>query len=254
MKIAAGMNFSLDLAADIENQVILNETAARIAGLEKPVGKRIIKGGRSMRIIGVVEDFHFTSFRNEIKPLMFQYMPEKSHVFLVRIEGNNMRQTLRYIDSTFRRLTPNFTFDYALMDDLYGHLYKKERDLGGITLGFSILTMVIAAIGLYGLISFVVENKAKEIGLRKILGASVFSVMMLILRQFFKPVVLAMMISLPAAYYFAHVWLKGFVYRIGLNAGLFAFSIAVILIISILSITRQTIKAALTNPAHSLNR
>jgi putative ABC transport system permease protein len=163
-----------------------------------------------------------------------------------------MRQTLEYIDSTFRRLTPNFTFDYALMDDLYSDLYKKEGDLGAIILSFSILTMIIAAIGLYGLISFVVRKKAREIGIRKILGASVFSVMSLILKQFFMPIALAVMISLPVSYYFAHEWLEGFVYRIGLNAGLFAFSIAVILIVAILSIARQTIQAALTNPAHTL--
>jgi len=163
-----------------------------------------------------------------------------------------MRQTLEYIDSTFRRFTPNFTFDYALMDDLYVNLYKKEGDLGRIILSFSILTMIIAAIGLYGLISFVVRKKTKEIGIRKVLGASVFSVMIIILKQFFMPITLAVMISLPVAYYFSHEWLKGFVYRIGLDVGLFAFSIAVILIVAILSIIRQTIHAALANPAHTL--
>ena len=252
MKIAAGRNFSLDMAADLEDQVILNQTAVRQAGLEDPVGKRIVKWGRNMRIIGVVDDFHFTSFRNEIKPLMFQYTPESSNIFLVKIDGNDMRGTLAYIDATFHRLTPNFTFDYALMDDLYGNLYKKEGDLGGIILSFSILTMVIAAIGLYGLISFVVGKKTKEIGIRKILGASVFSVMSLILKQFFVPIAFAVMIALPVAYYFAHLWLGGFVYRIGLNVGLFVFSIAVILIVAVLSITRQTIQAALANPARSL--
>ncbi|MBW2644792.1 MAG: ABC transporter permease [Deltaproteobacteria bacterium] len=252
MKITAGRNFSLNLNADIENQVILNETAARIAGLEEPVGKRINKWGQNMRIIGVVDDFHFTSFRSEIKPLMFQYIPERSHVFLVKIGSDDMRKTLGYINSTFRRFSPNFTFDYALMDDLYLNLYKREGDLGRIILSFSILTMIIAAIGLYGLISFVVRKKTKEIGIRKVLGASVFSVTSLILKQFFMPIALAVMISLPVAYYLSHEWLEGFVYRIGLNVGLFAFSIAVILIVAVLSIGRQTIRAALANPSHTL--
>jgi putative ABC transport system permease protein len=254
MKIAAGRNFSLDLAADIENQVILNETAARMAGLEDPVGKRIIKWEQNMRIIGVVDDFHFTSFRTKIEPLMFQYRPERSKFFLVKIGSHGIRQTLEYIDSTFRRLNPNFAFDYALMDDLYGNLHKEERDLGGIILSFSILTMIIAIIGLYGLISFVVGKKTKEIGIRKILGASVFSVVGLILKQFFLPIGLAMAISLPLAYYFAQEWLEGFVYRIGLDAGLFVFSIAIILIVAVLSIARQTIMAALANPAHTLKQ
>jgi putative ABC transport system permease protein len=252
MKITAGRDFSLDMAADIENQVILNETAARIAGLKDPVGKRIIKWGQNMQIIGMVNDFHFTSFRTKIEPLMFQYRPERSKIFLVKIGSQNIRQTLDYIDSTFRRLSPNFAFDHALMDDLYGNLHKKERDLGGIILSFSILTMIIAVIGLYGLISFVVGKKTREIGIRKILGASLFSVVGLILRQFLLTIGFAMTISLPVAYYFAHEWLEGFVYRIGLNAGLFAFSIAVILIVAVLSIARQTIQAALANPAHTL--
>jgi putative ABC transport system permease protein len=254
MKLTAGRNFSLNLAADISNQVILNETAIRMVGLEDPVGKRIHKWGQNMRIIGVVNDFHFTSFRTKIEPLMFQYRPERSHVFLIKIEGHHIRPTLEYIDSTFRKLSPNFTFDYVLMDDLYGNLYEKEGELGGIVLSFSILATIIAAIGLYGLISFVVGKKTKEIGIRKILGASIFSVVGVILRQFCMPIAFAMMISLPFAYYFAHVWLEGFVYRIGLNVGLFAFSIAIILTVAILSIARQTIKAVLTNPATTLKQ
>jgi len=254
MKITAGRNFSRNIAADIGSQVILNETAARMAGLKDPIGKRINKWGQNMRIIGVVNDFHFTSFRAKIEPLMFQYRPGRSNFFLVKIDGHHMRQTLEYIGSTFRRLSPIFAFDYALMDDLYGNLYKKEEDLGGIILSFSILTMIIAAIGLYGLISFVVGKKTKEIGIRKILGASVFSVVGLILKQFFMPIAIAMMISLPVAYYFSHEWLEGFVYRIGLNAGLFAFSISIILAVAVLSIARQTIKAAVANPAASLKQ
>ncbi len=254
MKITAGRNFSLNLAADIESQVIINETAARMAGLQDPVGKRIRKWDQDMRIIGVVKDFHFTSFRTKIEPLMFSYSPERSNIFLIKIEGHHIRQAMDYIDSTFHRFSPNFTFDYALMDELYGNLYKKEGDLGGIILSFSILTMIIAAIGLYGLISFVAGKKTKEIGIRKILGASVFSVGGLILKQFFMPIAIAMMISLPVAYYFSHEWLQGFVYRISLNVGLFAFSIAIILTVAVLSIARQTIKAAIANPATSLKQ
>jgi putative ABC transport system permease protein len=254
MRIKAGRNFSLNLSADIGNQVILNETAVRMVGLKDPVGKRIRKWGQNMRIIGVVDDFHFTSFKTKIEPLMFQYGPSWSKIFLIKIEGHNIRQTLGYIDSTIRRLSPGFAFDYALMDDLYGNLYKKEKDLGGIILSFSILTMIIAIIGLYGLITFVVGKKIKEIGIRKILGASVFSVVGLILRQFFLPIGIAMLISLPVSYYFTHEWLEGFVYRISLSPGLFAFSISIILIVAALSIARQTIRAALKNPATTLKQ
>jgi len=254
MEIISGRNFSLNLASDIENQVIINETAARRAGLLDPVGKKIRKWGQDMQIVGVVKDFHYTSFRTKIEPLMFSYAPEKSNLFLIKIAGHNISETLENIDTTFRRISPNFTFDYALMDDLYLNLYKNEGDLGGIVMSFSILAMIIAAIGLYGLVSFVVWKKTKEIGIRKILGASVFSVTGLILRQFFIPIGIAIMISLPVAYYFSHQWLLGFVYRTSLNVGLFAFSIAIILTVAVLSIARQTIKAAIVNPAACLKQ
>jgi putative ABC transport system permease protein len=254
MEIVSGRNFSRDLAYDIERQVVLNETAARTVGLLDPVGKKIRKWGQDMQIIGVVKDFHYTSFRTKIGPLMFSYAPERSNLFFIKIAGHNIREALESIDSTFCRISPNFTFDYALMDDLYLNLYKKEGDLGGIVMSFSILAMIIAAIGLYGLISFVVWKKTKEIGIRKILGASVFSVTGLILKQFFIPIGFAMMISLPVAYYFSHQWLLGFVYRIGLNVGLFTFSIAIILTVAVLSIARQTIKAAIVNPAICLKQ
>jgi putative ABC transport system permease protein len=254
MKIAAGRNFSSGSAGDIQNQVIINETAARMAGLTDPVGRKIVKWGRDMRIIGVVKDFHYTSFRNKIEPLMFSCDPGRSKLFLIKIAGRDIPETLAYIDSAFRRLSPDFAFDYAFMDDLYGGLYQSEKGLGGFILSFSILTMIIAAIGLYGLISFEVGKKTKEIGIRKILGASVYSVMGLILGRFFTLIGVAVLVSLPAAYYVTHEWLKGFVYRIGLSPGLFAVSILVLIIVAGLSIARQTIQAAMANPAVSLKK
>ena len=254
MKITSGRNFSRNLSANIDNQVIINETVARMTGLKNPVGKKVLKWGREMRIIGVVKDFHYTSFRTKIEPLMFSYNLERSNIFLIKIAGHHIRDTLEYIDSTFRRFSSNFAFDYAFMDDLYNNLHRKEGHLGGIILSFSILTMIIAAIGLYGLISFVVEIKCKEIGIRKVLGASVFSVLALILKKFFILITVALLISLPIAYYLTHAYLKGFVYHIGLKAGLFAFSVFVIMIVAVLSIVRQTVKAAVKNPTESLRQ
>ena len=144
MEITAGRNFSPGQAADIDRQVIVNETAARMAGLKDPIGKRVVKWGWDMRIIGVVKDFHFTSFRTSIGPLMFSYGPERSQMFLIKVAGREIRQTLGYIDAAFRRHSPNFTFDYAFMDDLYDRLYQDEGRWGAIILSFSVLAMVIA--------------------------------------------------------------------------------------------------------------
>lgn len=252
MQITAGRNFSRDYSYNIDNQVIINETTAHMAGLSDPVGKRINKWGKDMEIIGVVKDFHFTSLKTNIQPLMFSYNPELSRMFLIRLSNYDIGPALHYIDSTFRRFDSNFTFDYSFMDDKYNSLYKSESNLGTIILIFSILAIVIIVIGMYGLISFVVRRKTKEIAVRKIMGSSVQSVMGLILRHFFMPVSISIAISLPAAYYLAHEWLKDFAYRINLSAWLIVFSVSIILIVAILSITQQTIKAAVANPVESL--
>ncbi len=252
MRITAGRNFSSDFSYNIDNQVIINETAARMAGLTDPVGRKINKWGQELEIIGVVKDFHFTSFKRSIQPLMFSYNPELSKMFLIRVSAHNIGNTLQYIDSTFRRFDSNFTFDYSFMDDKYNSLYKNESNLGRIIMSFSVLTMIIVILGMYGLISFVVRQKKKEIAVRKVMGSSVFSVMGVILKYFFIPIAISILISLPVAYYLAHGWLKDFAYRINLSFWLIAFSLFIILIVAFLSIAQQTIKAAVTNPVESL--
>lgn len=252
MTITAGRNFSRDFSYNIDNQVVINETTADMAGLTNPVGKKIRKWSQELEIIGVVEDFHFTSFKRSIEPLIFSYNPERIKVFLIRVSDYSIGHTLKYIDSTFRRFDSNFTFDYSFMGDEYNSLYKNESNLGRIILNFSILTMIIAVIGMYGLISFVVRRKTKEIAVRKVMGSSVSSVMGVILKYFFIPITIAILVSLPVAYYIAHEWLKDFAYHINLGAGLIAFSISIILIVAFLSIVQQTIKAAITNPVESL--
>ena len=201
--------------------------------------------------IGVVKDFHFTSFTRSIQPLMFSYNPGLSRMFLIRV-SDNIGHTLQYIDSTFRRFDSNFTFDYSFMDDKYNSLYKNELNLGRIILSFSMLAMIIVVFGMYGLISFVVRCNAKEIAVRKVTGASVFSVTGTILRYFIMPISLSIVISLPVAYFLAHKWLEDFAYRIDVSFWLIAFSISIILMVAFLSIVNQTIKAAITNPVESL--
>jgi len=252
IQIAAGRNFSRDYLYNIDNQVIINETTAHMAGLLDPVGKKIKKWGQEMEIIGVVKDFHFTSLKKSIQPLVFSYNPELSKMFLIKVSDNNIGHTLQYIDSTFRRFDSNFTFDYSFMDDKYNSLYKDESNLGRIIMSFSVLTMIIVVIGLYGMISFVVRRKTKEIAIRKVMGSSVSSVMGVILKLFFMPITIAIVVSLPVAYYVAHEWLKDFTYRINISAWLISFSISIILIVAFLSMVRQTIKAAVANPVDSL--
>ena len=184
--------------------------------------------------------------------MIFSYNPGYSNLFLIRISGDKIPQTLAYVDTTFRRFSNNFIFDYDFMDDQYNKLYKNESDLGRIILSFSILTLIIAAIGLYGLIAFVVRRKTKEIAIRKVMGASVFSVTGMILKSFFIPITVSIVVSLPVACYLSQKWLNAFAYRIDLGAGLIAFSISIIVIAAFISIVGQTIKAALAVPADGL--
>ena len=187
IQITAGRNFSFDFSSNIDNQVIINETTAHLAGLTEPVGKKIKKWGQEMEIIGVVKDFHFTSFTRSIQPLMFSYNPGLSRMFLIRVSDNNIGHTLQYIDSTFRRFDSNFTFDYSFMDDKYNSLYRNESNLGRIILSFSILTMIIVVVGLYGLISFVVRRKTKGNRGKESNGSVVSSMNGTILRYFIRP-------------------------------------------------------------------
>jgi putative ABC transport system permease protein len=252
IQIVAGRNFSRDYSYNIDKQVIINETTAHMAGLTDPVGKKMKKWGQELEIIGVVKDFHFTSLKKSIEPLIFSYNPELSKMFLIKVSENNIGHTLQYIDSTFRRFDSNFTFDYSFMDEKYNSLYNNESNLGRIIMSFSIMTMIIVGAGLYSLISFVVRRKTKEIAIRKVMGSSVSAALGVILKYFFIPVATALLVSLPVAYYVAHEWLNDFAYRINLSAWLIAFSISIILLVVLFSMARQTIKAAVANPVESL--
>lgn len=252
MKILSGRGFSLEFSGNIENQVIINETTARLAGIKNPIGRKLERNGTEYQIIGVVKDFHYTSMKQKIEPLILTYTPNRFFVVFAKISDKNIGTTLAAMNSIFKKFGKNVVFNYSFMDELYNNLYKKENDLGGITLSFSIITIAIASIGLFGLISFIVGRKTKEIGVRKILGASVVQVIWYITKEFFILFIIALVVSIPAAYYFTSGWLQDFAYRINLSVWLFALAIAIIAMIAFMSVAQQVIKAAIANPVDSL--
>jgi putative ABC transport system permease protein len=252
MKIVEGRKFSPDFLGDIENEVVLNESAIRMAGLKNPIGKILVRGKQRMRIIGVVKDIHFMSFKSKIGPLMFLYRPANINLLFLKISGHNVKETIASVNATIRKQCPAFVYDYAYMDDIYNVLYESENRLAGLLTGFSIIAILLASVGLFGLISFIVERKKKEIGIRKILGASVFGISGLLLRDLFVLIGVAGLISLPVAYFFSQKWLQGFFYRTNLSAGVFILATVVVLLIALLCIARLTIRAAKENPAVSL--
>lgn len=252
IKIIKGSGFSKEYQGNIAYKVIINETASRIAGLKNPTGKKLEKAGEEMQIIGVVKDFNFSSMKSKIDPLMLTLAPERFSTFFVKIPDKNKDITLAEMNSIFKKFSGSFVFDYSFMDDLYNKLYKKEIDLGNIVLSFSIITIAIASIGLFGLVSFIVGRKTKEIGVRKILGASVIQIAWLIIKEFFVLMVIALVISIPVAYYFANRWLQDFAYRIDLSWWMFFASGVITLVIALWTVIFQVIKAAVANPVDSL--
>ncbi len=253
LTFVAGRGFPPDVAGDIRNQAVINETAARMAGLTDPIGKRIGRGsGEPMRIVGVVKDIHYTSFRSKLGPLLFLYRPERISWLFVKTSGRRMQETITFIESTIRRQVPDFTYDYAAMEDIYDRLYESEDRLGGLLTGFAVVAIMVASVGLFGLISFVIDRKRREIGIRKVLGARMSSIVGLITRDMFAMIVLAGLLSLPVSYAFGSRWLRGFYYRTSLSAGVFAAAVAVVLAVCLLCVARITIRAARENPSVSL--
>jgi len=253
LTFVAGRGFAPDAAGDVQNQAVINETAARMAGLTDPIGRKIGRGsGEPMRIIGVVKDIHYTSFRSKVGPLLFLHRPERTSWLFVKTSGRSMPATIAFIESTIRRQVPDFTYDYAAMADIYDRLYESEDRLGGLLTGFAVVAILIASVGLFGLISFVIERKRKEIGIRKVLGARVSGIMGLIARDLFVLIGVASLLAMPVSYAFGRRWLQGFYYRTGLGAGVFAAAAAVVLVIALLCIARITVRAARESPSASL--
>jgi putative ABC transport system permease protein len=252
MKIVEGRGYSQALLGDIAREVVVNETLARMAGLKNPIGKTFVKWGTNMRIIGVVKDIHFTSLKSKIGPLMFTYAPERAGMCFLKISNRNVDGTLKSVAATFRKHSPDFVYDYTSMEDIYGALYKNETKLAGILAVFSAMAILVAAIGLFGLISFIVEKKKKEIGIRKVLGASALAILGSLIRDIFVLIAAAGLLSFPLAYLFSKKWLQGFAYRTELNVWVFALAALIVVLIALASVARLTVRAARTNPAASL--
>lgn len=252
MNIVAGRNYSLALRGDIEREVLVNETAARMVGLKNPVGKTFVKWGTNMRIIGVVKDIHFTSLKSRIGPLMFMYSPERAGMCFLKISNRNVDETLKTISSTFRKHSPDFVFDHTSMEEIYGALHENEGKLARILAGFSAMAILVAAIGLFGLVSFIVEKRKKEIGIRKVLGASAFAILGSLVRDVFALIAVAGLLAFPPAFAFSKKWLQGFAYRTELDVWVFVLAALLVAAIALLSVARLTIRAARANPAISL--
>ena len=259
MKLTQGRNFSKEFGTDSMG-VIINETAAKNFGFGKnAVNKGILtlKGNfgnetDTYRVIGVVKDFHFESMKSKIGAICMFLKTNTGNASFKLEKNAQLGSVIKQIEQKWAQMAPGQPFSYEFMDDSFNNVYKTEQRIGKISLAFAILTILVACLGLFGLITFVAEQRIKEIGIRKVLGASISNILQLLSKDFIKLVLISIVLASPVAYYFMYKWLQDFEYRINIEWWIFALTGFIAIVISMLTVSFQAIKAALMNPVKSL--
>ncbi len=253
--LKAGRDFDINLASDSTESFVLNESAIKAVGWksnEEAIGKGFKYGMRQGKIIGVVQDFHFESLHQEIAPIVFMISGGRNRSIVFRVKEGLKEKTMAYLEKQWSYLRPGFPFSSYWVDDRYYEQYTNEDRLANLIKYFSGLAIVIAALGLFGLASFTAEQRFKEIGVRKVLGASVRQILMLLTRGFTSLVVIGFVLACPIAWYFMDSWLENFAYSTEINLLIFLISGGLALLIAFLTVSYQSIKAASTNPIDAL--
>ncbi len=260
IKLLQGRNFLQEMPTDKTQALIVNETFVKDAGWKNAISKKIQyntdEKGKPLfyQVIGVIRDFHIFSLQHKIEPLILQLPPvpkEKDNLY-VRINKSGIKEALQFIESTYHKFDAENPVDYHFLDQNFARQYQAEQKQGVILLVFTILTILIACLGLFGLVTFMGQQRTKEIGIRKVLGASVVQITTLLSMDFMKLVLLALIIASPLAFFTMQKWLQNFAYRIEINWWVFAFSGLLAVAIALITISFQAIKAALANPVKSL--
>jgi putative ABC transport system permease protein len=249
IKLIAGNNFS-GIKTDTTH-FILNETAVKLTGLKNPIGKRFKFQETEGTIIGVVKDFNTASFKERIEPTVIYFEPD-GRLLYVKTTGKNVANSLATAARLWNRYNPGFPFEYTFMDEEYANLYKTEQRTGVLFNIFSAIAIIISCLGLLGLATYTAQIMTKEIGIRKVLGASVSSIVTLVSKDFLKLVLLSIAIGSPIAWWAMNKWLQNFVYRIDINWLIFLLAGLMTIGIALITISFQSIKAALANPVKSL--
>jgi len=253
MTMSEGRFFSESLSND-KNNFVLNESAIRAMGIESPIGKQMSARGVEGTIIGVVNDFHFRSLHHSIEPLILINRPERFFRLCIRIDPENgdLHGLLGDLENLWNRFSPEFPFEYQFLDDRIATLYRSELQTQKLFQYFAWLTLIIACLGLFGLASFMAEQRTKEIGIRKVLGASLSGIIFLLTKNFAKWVLISNVIAWPAAYFFFNKWLQGFAYRTEIPLVTFLIAGGTTLIVALVTVSYQSLKAALIDPVKSL--
>ncbi len=254
MELVEGRVFSQEFSTDEKQAYILNQAAARLVSQEdKAVGSRITLWDDAGTVIGVVKDFHFKSLNTKVEPLIIRLRPAEPYGhLLIRVSAESLPGVLDRLTGIWERVSPQFPFDFAFLDESFDRLYRAEQRMGSIFGAFTGLAIFIACLGLLGLASFMAERRTREIGIRKVLGATVAKIVLLLSREFVFLVVLANAIAWPVAWYVMRRWLQNYAYSSGLNALVFIGAGAAALLIALFTVSFQSIRAASADPIESL--
>ena len=253
-----GRGFSRDFTTDSMNAFVINQTAVRALNLENPVGKEIVwdaditGGAMKGTVVGVVQDFHFQSLHEPIRPLLFVMLPEAYNHLILKIKPQQMQNTLAAIETAWQQFDKQYAFAFSFLDENMNQLYQSENQMGKVFGIFSIITVLIACSGLFGLATFTVAQRTKEVGVRKVLGASMSSILQLLSKDFLKLVGVAIVAGSPIAWYIMDRWLENFSYRVDITWWMFALAACLILVVALITVSYQAMKAAMDNPVKSL--
>jgi putative ABC transport system permease protein len=257
LELIAGQRFDKDHAASLKDGLILNETAVSNFGWASPeeaIGKKITSpsGYPEGEVIGVVKDYHQFGLQQNIGPMVMDFNPNASYMYAVRYKAADTQQLIEAVSTLWKKHFPGYDFNYFFLDQDFERQYQTEQKLVNVFGLFSIVTIAIAMIGLLGLVSFMVLSKTKEIGVRKVLGADILQITTLLSREFIVLVVIANIIAVPLAWFTAGSWLESYATRISINPLVFVVAFLVLLLITLVTISFQTVKAASANPVDSL--
>ncbi len=257
MTIVEGRDFSRDIISDTTYAVLVNEAMVRRMSWENPIGKKFVLGGNNnsieKRVVGVVRDYHQNSLYEVIEPLMIILKSKNSYLF-VKTRDSDVRESIAAIENTWNEVNPSFPMEYVFLDQDFNSQYKSDEKRSQLFTAFSFLTITISCLGLLGLAAFTTEQRYKEIGIRKVIGASIRSLLVLVSGEFFILVGISMVLAFPAAWYFTDGWLQNFAYRITLKGEWVTFVVAALLAFGITAITvgYHIIRAASANPVNAL--
>ena len=253
LKIKEGRDYDPNIVSDRAGAILLNETAVKTMGFEKPLEETVSIGKFKLKVIGVLYDYHFQPAHQKIEPMIITTSNQiRGGNTLIRLHPDRMAETIGFVKKVWEKVNPDQPFDYHFVDEDYDRLYRAESQLGMLLNVFAGLAVFIACLGLFGLASFTTEQRTKEIGIRKVLGAPVVNIIALLCKDFLKLVLIANIIAWPLAYYAMSSWLQDFAYRVGISWLIFLVAAVLSLLIALFTVSFQTSKAAMANPIKSL--